>query len=116
MFQMYNNAYFIIENNDPGKQVVEEIWYTLENPNLLNTEKAGKGLGTKSDKRSKLDACLELQRVVDAEILTIHDGVTIAELQDSKNSSLTSSRPRKEITTIPFRLCIGRFMPRYSRK
>ena len=34
----------------------------------------------KSDKRSKLDACLELQRVVDAEILTIHDGVTIAEL------------------------------------
>jgi hypothetical protein len=77
---MYNNAYFIIENNEVGKQVTEEVWYTLENPNLLNTEKAGKGLGTKADKRSKLDACLELQRVIDAGILIIHDGVTIAEL------------------------------------
>ena len=78
--KMYNNAYFIIENNEVGKQVTEEVWYTLENPNLLNTEKAGKGLGTKADKRSKLDACLELQRVIDAGILIIHDGVTIAEL------------------------------------
>lgn len=85
--KMYNNAYFIVENNDPGKQVVEELWYTLENPNLINTEKAGKGLGTKSDKRSKLDACLELQRVIDAEILTLHDGVTISELSRFEEQS-----------------------------
>lgn len=78
--KMYNNALFILENNDVGKQVAEEVWYTLENTNLINTEKAGRGLGTKADKRSKLDACMELQRVMDAKILKLHDGVTIAEL------------------------------------
>ena len=78
--KMYNNALFILENNDVGKQVAEELWYTLENTNLINTEKAGKGLGTKADKRSKLDACMELQRVMTADILKVHDAVTISEL------------------------------------
>ena len=78
--KMYNNCYYIIENNDAGKQVTEEVWYTLENTNLINTEKAGKGLGTRADKRSKLDACMELKRVLDTGILKLHDGVTIAEL------------------------------------
>lgn len=85
--KMYNNCYYIIENNDVGKQVTEEVWYTLENTNLINTEKAGKGLGTKADKRSKLDACMELKRVIDAEILKIHDSVTIAELSRFEEQS-----------------------------
>lgn len=76
----YNNAYYILENNDVGKQVAEELWYTLENMYLINTEKAGHGLGTKADKRSKLDACMELKRVMDAGILKIHDAVTIKEI------------------------------------
>lgn len=78
--KMYNDAYYILENNEVGKQVAEELWFTLENTNLINTEKAGHGLGTKADKRSKLDACMELKRVIDAEILKIHDSVTIAEI------------------------------------
>lgn len=78
--KMYNNALFILENNDVGKQVAEELWYTLENTCLINTEKAGKGLGTKADKRSKLDACMELQRVMEAKILKLHDATTISEL------------------------------------
>jgi hypothetical protein len=78
--KMYNNAYYILENNDVGKQVAEELWYTLENTNMINTEKAGHGLGTKADKRSKLDACMELQRVMDAGFLKIHDAVTIKEI------------------------------------
>lgn len=78
--RMYNNALFILENNDVGETVAEELWYTIQNDNLINTEKAGKGFGTKADKRSKLLACMELQRVMDAEILKIHDSVTIAEL------------------------------------
>lgn len=85
--KMYNNCYYIIENNDVGKQVTEEVWYTLENTNLINTEKAGKGLGTKADKRSKLDACIELQRVVDNEILKLHDAVTINELSRFEEQS-----------------------------
>lgn len=78
--KMYNNAYYILENNDVGKQVAEELWYTLENTNMINTEKAGHGLGTKADKRSKLDACMELQRVMDAGFLKVHNAVTIKEL------------------------------------
>ena len=78
--KMYNNALYILENNDVGKQVAEELWYTLENTNLINTEKAGRGLGTKADKRSKLDACMELQRVMVANILKLHDATTISEL------------------------------------
>lgn len=77
---MYNHAMYILENNDVGEKVAEELWYTIENTNLINTEKAGHGLGTKADKRSKLQACMELQRVVDAEILKIHDSTTIAEI------------------------------------
>lgn len=78
--KLYNNAYYILENNDVGKQVAEELWYTLENTNMINTEKAGHGLGTKADKRSKLDACMELKRVMDAGFLKIHDAVTIKEI------------------------------------
>lgn len=77
---MYNNALYILENNDVGEKVAEELWFTIQNTNLINTEKAGHGLGTKADKRSKLQACMELQRVVDAEILKIHDSTTIAEI------------------------------------
>lgn len=85
--KMYNNAPFIIENNDVGKPVTEEVWYVLGNMNLINTEKAGKGLGTKADKRSKLDACIELQRVLDTGILVLHDGVTISELSRFEEQS-----------------------------
>lgn len=85
--KMYNNAYYILENNEVGKQVAEELWYTLENTNLINTEKAGHGLGTKADKRSKLDACMELKRVIDAEILKIHDSTTISELSRFEEQS-----------------------------
>ena len=78
--KMYNDAYFIIESNDTGKTVAEEVWYTLENMHLINTEKSSRGLGTLADKRSKLDACMELQRVMDNEFLHICDSKTIEEL------------------------------------
>jgi hypothetical protein len=78
--KMYNDAYFIIESNDTGKTVAEEVWYTLENMHLINTEKSSRGLGTIADKRSKLDACMELRRVMNAEILHVCDSKTIEEL------------------------------------
>lgn len=85
--KMYNNAMFILENNDVGEKVAEELWFDLENTSLINTEKAGHGLGTKADKRSKLQACMELQRVIDAEILQIHDASTITELSRFEEKS-----------------------------
>lgn len=78
MSKMYNNAYFIVENNDVGETVTNEIWYTLENFNMINTERGS--LGTDANKKSKLKACLELQRVMEAGILELSDSVTIAEI------------------------------------
>lgn len=75
---MFNNCYYILENNDVGRQVSEELWYTLENTNLINTDKHG--LGTRADKKSKLDACMELKRLVDSKALTINDANTITQL------------------------------------
>lgn len=76
--KMYNNCYYILENNDVGRQVSEELWYTLENMNLINTDKHG--LGTRADKKSKLDACMELKRVIDSKILKVVDVNTITQL------------------------------------
>ena len=75
---MYNNCFYILENNDVGRQVSEELWYTLENTNLINTDKHG--LGTRADKKSKLDACMELKRLVDSHALAIVDANTISQL------------------------------------
>ena len=76
--KMYNNAYYILENNDVGRQVSEELWYVLENTNLINTDKHG--LGTRADKKSKLDACMETKRLIDSRILKVYDANTIAQL------------------------------------
>lgn len=76
--KMYNSCFYILENNDVGRQVSEELWYTLENTNLINTDKHG--LGTRADKKSKLDACMELKRLIDSKILSIVDQNTIAQL------------------------------------
>lgn len=75
---MFNNCFYILENNDVGRQVSEELWYTLENTNLINTDKHG--LGTRADKKSKLDACMELKRLVDSKSLSIVDANTITQL------------------------------------
>lgn len=76
--KMYNDCYYILENNDVGRQVAEELWYTLENMSLINTDKHG--LGTRADKKSKLDACMELKRLVDSKALSIIDANTITQL------------------------------------
>ena len=76
----YNEAYYIIENQDVGKKVVEELWYNLENYRLISTDGPGKPLGTRATKRSKLDACMELKRLMDNEFLVVHDSDLIKEL------------------------------------
>lgn len=76
--KMYNNCFYILENNDVGRQVADELWYTLGNMCLINTDKHG--LGTRADKKSKLDACMELKRLVDSKILKIVDANTISQL------------------------------------
>lgn len=85
----YNEAYYILENQDVGKLVAEELFYTLENYRLISTDGAGKALGTRATKRSKLDACMELKRLMNAGFLEVYDADTIKELsrfEECKNA------------------------------
>ena len=75
---MYNNALTIIENNEVGRLVADECWFTLEMQSILNTD--DHGIGTRATKASKLDACTELKRVIENKIILLHDKDTIHEL------------------------------------
>jgi hypothetical protein len=76
--EAYNNAMMIVENNDCGRYVTDELWYNIGCPNVMNTD--GKGIGTRATPASKLDACMALKKVADAHKLILHDAETIYQL------------------------------------
>lgn len=75
----YNDAPMIIENNEIGKTVADKVWYEEECGTVLNTDHNGK-IGTRATKTSKLDACIELKRLIENDILLLRDGETIKQL------------------------------------
>ena len=77
--KFYNDAPMIIENNEIGKTVADKVWYEEECGNIMNTEHNGK-IGTRATKTSKLDACIELKRLIENKILTLKDADTIKQL------------------------------------
>lgn len=87
---MYNECYYIIENQDTGHKVCEELYYELENYKLISTDGPGKPLGTRATKRSKLDACMELKRLMDNGFLEVVDADTIAELSRFEELDVTN--------------------------
>lgn len=74
----YNNAQMIVENNDCGRELVNRLWYDLENPNIISTDK--RGLGTKATHDTKLEACTLLKRLCETHKLEVHDMLTIQQL------------------------------------
>lgn len=86
----YNEAYYIIENQDTGHKVCEELYYELENYKLISTDGPGKPLGTRATKRSKLDACMELKRLIDNNFLEVIDDTTIEELSRFEEQDVTN--------------------------
>lgn len=86
----YNEAYYIIENQDTGHKVCEELYYELENYKLISTDGPGKPLGTRATKRSKLDACMELKRLMDNDFLEVVDDTTIEELSRFEEQDVTN--------------------------
>lgn len=77
--RFYNDAPMIIENNEIGKTVADKVWFDEECGTVLNTDHNGK-IGTRATKTSKLDACIELKRLIEHNILTLKDGETIKQL------------------------------------
>jgi hypothetical protein len=76
--EWYNNCLMVVENNDVGKFVTEELWYNIGCGNVLNTD--GKGIGTRATQASKLEACMMLRDVANAKKLILHDAETINQL------------------------------------
>lgn len=77
--EYYNNCSMIIENNEIGKTVADKVWYEYECDSILNTDHNGK-IGTRATKTSKLDACIELKRLIENGILHLNDGETMKQL------------------------------------
>jgi hypothetical protein len=76
---MYNNSMCMIENNGPGGgATINELWYNLEFSNLINPEP--KELGINANRKTKLNACLNLKVVFDEDRIEIQDSKTISEL------------------------------------
>lgn len=76
--EWYNDAQIIIENNGPGGKVADELWYTLDCQNIINTDPHG--IGTSANKANKLEACLLLQAEVNKDTLVLRDSATLKEL------------------------------------
>lgn len=76
--EYYNNALAIVENNEVGRTVADEAWYTIGYDGIINTD--DKGIGTRATKTSKLEACLTLKKFLEEGQLIIHDRSTIHEV------------------------------------
>lgn len=76
--EYYNHAQMMVENNGVGKALVNELFYTHENENLVNLDP--KGLGINANKETKADACTLIKNYIENKWLKIHDQTTLYEL------------------------------------
>lgn len=85
----YNEAYVLVEINDAGSQVAEELYYTFEYENLYWT-KAGATLGQKgtdpypgirTTKKTKRIGCNNLKDIIEKQQLIVDDADAISEFR-----------------------------------
>lgn len=77
--EWYNNALYVIENNDIGRSVADALYYDIGDGNMVSTDRHG-NLGTRADRNTKIDACKILKTMIEKGHLTLVDGDTIDEL------------------------------------
>lgn len=75
----YNGAMYIIENNDIGRTVADTLYYDIGDNGMISTDKRG-NLGTRADRKTKIDACKTLKTMIETGQLEIVDAETINEL------------------------------------
>ena len=79
--KLYNDAMIIVENNDQGAMVCQELHYNLEYDNMFlsNTIKAD-GVGLRMTRKTKAIGCATLKEILEEKKLFIPDSNTIQEL------------------------------------
>ena len=75
----YNNAYMMIESNDVGGEVINTLYYEIENEEILNCGNHG-GMGIRSSRKTKSSATANLKRYIENGYLKLHDRDTLTEL------------------------------------
>lgn len=112
--KFYNDASMIIENNEIGKTVADAVWYEHECGTILNTDNNGK-IGTRATKTSKLDACIELKRLIENNILHLVDAETIKQLsrfeEVSPNVFKGASNVHDDLVSGLYWACYGTMQP-----
>jgi len=78
----YNNAWLMVENNSDGAAVVNQLWWTYENENLVNSGSKSVDLGIRATTTTKPKAVLFMKKLVEGGDLIIRDQRTISELND----------------------------------
>ncbi len=88
MHKNYNDAYILVEINDVGAQVAEELYYTYEVEEMYWT-KSGDQLGKKgadpypgirTTKKTKRIGCANLKDIIEKQQLIVNDSTAISEL------------------------------------
>jgi hypothetical protein len=94
--RQYNNAYMLIEINDVGSQVADELFYTYEVEEMFWT-KTGMFLGMKgadpypgirTTKKTKRIGCANLKDIIENQQLIINDEKSISELSTFVQSDI----------------------------
>jgi len=79
--KLYNTALIIVENNNQGSMVCNELHYNLEYENMFmtNSTKAD-GLGLRMTKKTKAIGCARLKEIMEEGKLHVPDSITIQEM------------------------------------
>ena len=77
---MYNNALVIIENNDQGQIVCNQLFYDIEYENVFTSSSVkASGIGVTMTKKTKQIGCSTLKELMEENKLRIIDRFTINE-------------------------------------
>ena len=79
--KLYNEALIVVENNDQGQIVVNNLYYDLEYPNVftMSSVKAS-GIGVMMTRKVKQIGCSTLKELMEENKLRVIDKLTINEL------------------------------------
>ena len=90
----YNDAWILVENNDQGCVVVNELYHEYEYENVFVESTVKKNsIGVKMTKRTKKIGCSNLKDIIETDKLKLYDSNTIIELSAfvAKGSSYEAS-------------------------